>query len=80
MADPRFFQEGFDKVLIHVIEECGEVLAAAGKTLRFGPESYNPLLPEEDRELNIDWLLREITDLQWALKRLDQIVEKDFTR
>jgi len=50
--DTRFLQDGFDKQLSHVIEECGEVLAAAGKTQRWGRESVNPLLPLDKQETN----------------------------
>ncbi len=70
MSDPRFLQEGFDKQLAHVIEECGEVLAAAGKTQRWGRDSVNPLLPPEQQETNEAWLLRELDDLQEAIQRL----------
>src|ERR1019366_3842695 len=52
------------------IEECGEVLAAAGKTVRYGWHSYNPLLPVEQRETNEDWLRREMEDLESAIARL----------
>ena len=50
--DARFIKYDFDSSLGHFIEECGEVLAAAGKTVRFGPLSVNPLLPEQDQETN----------------------------
>lgn len=72
MSDPRFFQEGFDKQLAHVVEECGEVLAAAGKTQRWGRDSVNPILstPLEERETNETWLRRELQDLQEAINRL----------
>ncbi len=68
--DPRFLQEGFDKQLSHVIEECGEVVAAAGKTQRWGRMSFNPLLPVEQRETNEAWLHRELKDLKGAVDRL----------
>jgi NTP pyrophosphatase (non-canonical NTP hydrolase) len=70
MSDPRFLQEGFDKKLAHLVEECGEVLAAAGKTQRWGLECVNPLLPVEEQETNRNWLLREIKDLQATASRL----------
>lgn len=75
MSDPRFLQEGFDKRLAHAIEECGEFLAAAGKTQRWGPYSTNPLLPEGERETNLAWLRRESADVRQALDRLDQAIE-----
>lgn len=75
MSDPRFIQDGFDKRLSHLIEECGEVLAAAGKTQRWGTHSVNPLLPPEQQELNIVWLMREISDLEEAISRFKETVE-----
>lgn len=51
----------------YLVEECGEVLAAAGKCQRWGLESYNPDVPEVDREPNREWLIRELQDLKRAL-------------
>lgn len=70
MSDPRFLQDGFDKQLSHAIEECGEFLAAAGKTQRWGRNSVNPLLPPEQQETNEAWLWREMNDALEALSRL----------
>jgi len=50
------------------IEECGEALAAAGKTVRFGWNSYNP--EGASSEVNEDWLRREVADLEEAIVRL----------
>lgn len=52
------------------IEECGEALAAAGKTVRYGWASYSPLVPESERETNEEWLKREIRDVLFAISRL----------
>lgn len=52
------------------IEECGEALAAAGKTVRFGWDSWNPLVPVSQRETNEEWLRREVDDLEAAIGRL----------
>lgn len=78
MSDARFLQNGFDKRLSHFIEECGEALAAAGKTQRWGATSYNPLLPAEQREMNITWLRREIGDVLLAADRLLAAAAEDF--
>ncbi len=51
------------------IEECGEALAAAGKTVRYGRESYDPL-PGSSRETNEHWLMREIEDVEFAISKL----------
>ena len=79
MSDPRFLQDGFDKRLSHFIEECGEALAAAGKTQRWGVDSVNPLLPEHEQETNFDWLMREIADVEQAAARLREAMEQEFT-
>jgi NTP pyrophosphatase (non-canonical NTP hydrolase) len=78
MSDPRFIQHGFDKVLSHCIEECGEVLAAAGKTQRWGPLSTNPLIPFDERETNLTWLRRELCDLLDVIARLDSAMQDEF--
>ena len=65
--DRRFSETG--DPLGRVIEECGELLAAAGKTVRYGWDSQNPL-PGASKETNEAWLRREIWDLRDALDRL----------
>lgn len=77
MSDERFLQFGFEKQLAHVVEECGEVLAAAGKTQRWGPRSVNPLLPKAEQETNLNWLERELKDLDGAVKRLRATIRQD---
>lgn len=73
MAHEEFRQHGSaDKALAHLIEEAGEVLSAAGKTVRFGFDSYNPLLPLEQQETNEDWLKREVHDLKLAIRKLEE--------
>ncbi len=67
MTNPKYKQNGFPLRLSKVIEEMGEALAAAGKTQRWGPFSYNPEIPEEERERNIDWLMRELVDVENAI-------------
>ena len=60
--------------LSHLVEECGEVLAAAGKSLRWGLDSCNPELPVQQRETNRAWLLREITDLELAISNVKSML------
>lgn len=67
MGHPEFENKG--SALGRFIEECGEALAAAGKTVRFGWHSWNPLITEH-RESNEEWLMREIADLETAIARL----------
>lgn len=68
--NPKYIRPGFDFALSHFIEECGEAIAAAGKTQRWGLDSVNPELPPEQQETNRDWLLREILDLEAAIMRV----------
>jgi len=51
------------QALAHLLEEMAEASQAGLKTIRFGPDSTNPELPEEEREANIDWFLREMDDV-----------------
>jgi len=54
-------------------------LAAVGKTLRWGLDSYNPELPSHERETNREWIERELKDLRraikWVSERLDEMDE-----
>ena len=77
MSDPRFLQEGYELCLAHLVEECGEVLTAAGKTQRWGLFCANPLLPVGERETNILWLERELADLKQAIFRLEHALENE---
>lgn len=74
MAHEEFRQNTVHGALSHLVEECGEVLAAAGKSLRFGLDSVNPLLPKEQQETNQDWLLREVHDLELAILKLKNLL------
>ena len=76
MADPRFIRYDYDGSLGHAIEEAGEFLAAAGKTLRWGLTSVNPDLPSHAQETNAVWLQREMKDLREALDRLQKCFDE----
>jgi len=58
----------------HFVEECGEVLAAVGKTMRWSLDSYNPDAPIEKRETNRQWIKRELKDLKFAIERLETLL------
>ena len=72
--DHKYYPKTIIQKLGYLVEECGEVQAAVGKTIRWGLDSYNPDLPEKEREPNRDWILREIKDLEQAIK----IVKKEL--
>lgn len=78
MSNPKYKQRGFSKQLSKVIEECGECLAAAGKTQRWGIASYNPELPSCEQESNFNWLRRELRDVKEAIDDLDETMQKEF--
>jgi NTP pyrophosphatase (non-canonical NTP hydrolase) len=61
--DEKYLPKTTPKKLAHLIEECGEVMHAVGKALRFGlDKSLHP-----HGESNREWILRELDDLQLAI-------------
>jgi hypothetical protein len=79
VSDPKFFQKGFEKILSLAIEVCGEFLAAAGKTQRWGPDSYDPTIPPYKRVANLVWLQQELADVQEAMTRLQEAINEEYT-
>lgn len=80
MSDARYIRDDFDHCLAHVGEECGELVAAIGKTQRWGWQSINPELTARDplyRETNINWVQREMRDLREAMDRLQKCIDED---
>lgn len=51
--------------------------AAVGKTIRWGLGSVNPELRVSEREANGYWVLREIRDLEGAIKRARRFLKKE---
>lgn len=78
MSHDPFLPSTCDGCLAHAIEECGEFIAAAGKTQRFGYLSVNPLLPPSEREPNLEWLRRELADVRQAMDRLEAQLDRAF--
>lgn len=92
---PQYEPKTVEQALGYLVEECGEVLAAVGKTQRWGLESTNPEIPIEKQETNRDWILRELCDLELAIERarkflgfvhrgpssgpMERVFGKDFT-
>ena len=93
MSDPRFLQSGRDAQAAHVVEEAGEMLAdlgnllaAIGKTKRWGWESSDPTIPTHMRETNRDWVRRaldaakpEVADLLQAIDRLELTLDQEVS-
>ncbi len=77
MTDARYLKPGLGFAVGRAAEECGEFLAALGKTLRWGRYSVNPELPPGEQETNQAWLNREIADLREALDNLEAEMERD---
>jgi len=61
----------------YLVEECGEVMAAVGKTQRWGLASRNPTLPPGS-EMNGDWILRELKDLEQAIRIARSAIEAEM--
>jgi hypothetical protein len=72
MTDQKYMRPGLAFAMGKAIEEAGEFLAALGKTQRWGWYSYNPDLPQSERETNEQWVRREIADLRGALDNLER--------
>jgi len=71
MVDDSFRPTNLRGKLAWVVEECGELQAAIGKTQRFGINCANPFLEPEEQETNREWILREMRDLRKALTLLE---------
>lgn len=68
-----------EQKLAYLVEECGEVMAAVGKTLRWGLDSVDPTENAKldvfgAKERNRTWILREMQDLKQAI----EIVENEI--
>ena len=67
IKDPAYEPQSLEQKIGYLVEECGEVLSAVGKTIRWGLASVNPALPVEQQETNKAWILRELPDLRKAI-------------
>jgi NTP pyrophosphatase (non-canonical NTP hydrolase) len=71
---PEYEPKTVEQRLGYLIEECGEVLQAAGKSIRWGLQSVNPELPASQQESNQEWLRRELKDLKAAIRRIEDVL------
>jgi NTP pyrophosphatase (non-canonical NTP hydrolase) len=66
--NPRYRPLTLSQKLGYLAEECGEMLAALGKTIRWGTNSTNPELGGTySMETNAEWMLRELKDLDLSI-------------
>jgi hypothetical protein len=61
--------------LAYLVGECAEVIQAIAKAQRFGLDNFNPELPPSERELNRDWILRELIDLERGISYVRGVVD-----
>jgi NTP pyrophosphatase (non-canonical NTP hydrolase) len=80
VMNPNYAPITLDQKLGYLVEECGETLAAVGKSMRWGMESVNPELPPEQQETNKDWLLRELADLKRAISLIEEALTLNPTK
>src|SRR5262249_54867179 len=76
MSHERYLPMTLPNKLAQLAEEAGEVVAAVGKTLRFGLDSENLELPDNVRETNRNWLKREIEDLKRAISKVEEFLNE----
>lgn len=76
MTDPKYMRPGLDFARGKAMEEAGELVAALGKSLRWGWDSFNPELPRTERESNAHWVRREMKDVREALDNLEREMDK----
>ena len=74
----EYMPETEQQILGYLAEECGEVVAAVGKTIRWGMESVNPELPENQQEMNWQWIRREIKDLKRAIRLYEKLLDDNY--
>ncbi len=75
---PQYEPQTREQFFGYLIEECGEVLHAAGKTLRWGEMSVNPELKPCDQVTNLAWLRTEMADLRLALDRMEKHLDENY--
>ncbi len=74
-SKPEYVPETPLARLGYLVEECGEVLQIAGKSLRYGYASSNPELPWKDQVVNAVLLRWELDDLEAAIKMVRADIE-----
>jgi len=78
MMKPQYVPKDRNQRLFKLVEELGELQAALGKAGRWGMLSVNPELPVEQQETNAAWILREMDDVQDAIKACREDVRAEL--
>jgi hypothetical protein len=73
--DARFLPKTLSESLGWLVEECAEVQAEVGKTMRFGLWSFDPREPV--KEFNRDAILRELMDLRAAIQTAESFLRSE---
>ncbi len=72
--DPKYLPKTFDGKLIHITEECAEVIKCVTKMQRFGVNGFHPR--RKTTATNRDNLLWEMKDLKVACNRIEKELKK----
>lgn len=59
-----------ERKIVHLMEECGEVIQACAKVLRFGPDEAHPVTGRTGAET----LRSEIRDLRAAIRKVEELL------
>ena len=76
MMRKEYYPETDKEKLGYLVEECGEVIASVGKSLRWGLDSVNPELPPDEQEANRTWVKRELKDLRRAIRLVAERIDE----
>jgi NTP pyrophosphatase (non-canonical NTP hydrolase) len=60
-----------ERKVVHLMEECGEVIQACAKILRFGLDAEHPVSGMPNRKS----LRTELADLRAAVKKVEEIIQ-----
>jgi hypothetical protein len=78
MTNEKYMRPGLTFAMGKAVEEAGEFIAAMGKTMRWDWESFNPEIPEAERETNLAWVRREMADVRNAFDNLEKYMKQRF--